>query len=1206
MSQADFVTRGQALVSAGQYQEAVKVCRMGLLGRPTTVEGRVVLGQALLALKRYDEVLAEMRVALELDHGSVSAQVLKGEALLRKGDGAGALDVLQHVRALAPADPRIAALIREGEAASARARPPAPRREPLLIGSEDDDDEDLNTEDEAAHYTRPTSLSLPGPRRGPASDLLAAVPGTPPPNVLAVGDRSGTMEVDPSLDGVEAGDDDDFGDIAAPPSSRGRNRDIGGPRGQVMAAGRSPAPLPRRPKAKSSKEISTVELEDDELIEVTDPAPRRPAKPSAPPPIQAPAPPRLAQVITAKPHVIEHGPMPAARPQPALPPPAAAPPLSPLQQRSAAEVDAILGGAVDPIPAWGPPPGQAPAPPPPRPAADLDPHLAALFAEQGAPVRPTPAPGEQSQASARALKTGMRRTRSRFSVVLWIVIGAAMIGGGVFAGFQIRAARLDSQIAAAREEAVALAKADTWLGWSGARDRLASIAEAASTAGNRAALARARALVAFEFGDGLAEAAAAAAALGGAGGLDAELAAAFVALARYDAKAAAAAADRALAAAANDPAALYVQGHAQLLAHDAGRAIESFAAAHAQEPRPLYAIALARAHAELAAWDDALVALDKALAAAPDHPGALIERALILAASNRVAAAGVAAEARGQLAKVVAEAARPRAEQPRGVAPLQASVAQLALAQLDFARGDKAQAEADVAAALATVQRAGGNDQRFGELIVETLYATNRLPQARSAAARILEDFGTSLRTRLVLAQVALAMGKPADALDVLAKSDLGRSPRALAVRGLARLGARDLDAAKADLDAALELAPRLELAIIGRTWLDLEANELDAARKRIEAAWDAATATPGLAAAYAAVLRRTGERKDREQARAILDKAVAGPPTSDLPRAQLERARVSRDLGDLREARKAYEEASREGDVTAQLESGLIAIEDRDPGGGRATLDLLLKNQGDTASATLVLETARARMLTGDHAGAEPLLERAAKLPDVTRWILERERGRLYLRKGDYAAAAQAFQRALEGSGADAETLLLAADAAVDGKQPKLVDKVKALAPERLGKRPEATVITGKLALGDERWDDALRLFVDAAKQLDEEKATPRRQALANFGKAVAAYQKGDDPVAKTALELVTEQDPSIFAAHLYLADMLKDGDPKRAFGAAQKAVTYNPALVAAWELYGTIAHKLRKRKELAEAITRVGELEPKGESLSRLQALR
>src|SRR3954467_5458252 len=98
VSQSDFVTRGQALIGSGQYQEAVKVCRLGLLGRPTTVEGRIVLGQALLALKRYDEVLAEMRVALELDHTSHAAQALKGEAQLRKGDGHGAVETLGKLR----------------------------------------------------------------------------------------------------------------------------------------------------------------------------------------------------------------------------------------------------------------------------------------------------------------------------------------------------------------------------------------------------------------------------------------------------------------------------------------------------------------------------------------------------------------------------------------------------------------------------------------------------------------------------------------------------------------------------------------------------------------------------------------------------------------------------------------------------------------------------------------------------------------------------------------------------------------------------------------------------------------------------------------------------------------------------------------------------------------------------------------------------
>src|SRR5205814_4086261 len=108
-------SRGQALVAAGQFQEAVKVCRLGLLGRPTTIEGRLVLGQALLALKRFDEVLAEMRVALDLDSSSIPAQVLRAEALLRKGDTAPAVEALHKIRQVVPGDPRVMQLLGEAE-----------------------------------------------------------------------------------------------------------------------------------------------------------------------------------------------------------------------------------------------------------------------------------------------------------------------------------------------------------------------------------------------------------------------------------------------------------------------------------------------------------------------------------------------------------------------------------------------------------------------------------------------------------------------------------------------------------------------------------------------------------------------------------------------------------------------------------------------------------------------------------------------------------------------------------------------------------------------------------------------------------------------------------------------------------------------------------------------------------------------------------
>ncbi|HET9993716.1 MAG TPA: tetratricopeptide repeat protein, partial [Kofleriaceae bacterium] len=231
MSQSDFVSRGQALVAAGQFQEAVKVCRLGLLGRPTTVEGRVVLGSALLALKRYDEVLAEMRVALELDHNAVPAHALKAEALLKKGDNQAAAEALAEAQKLAPNDPRVQQLL-------ADARGPTMRQSAVaFVGSGDtkhypnhasgDGSADTPDPENSEGFTKPTSLSSPGAPRRTSSGTAAAKPKTPglhrdptpPPSVLAVGDKSGTVEVDPDRDGVELDDDLDFDDLAAPPAA---------------------------------------------------------------------------------------------------------------------------------------------------------------------------------------------------------------------------------------------------------------------------------------------------------------------------------------------------------------------------------------------------------------------------------------------------------------------------------------------------------------------------------------------------------------------------------------------------------------------------------------------------------------------------------------------------------------------------------------------------------------------------------------------------------------------------------------------------------------------------------------------------------------------------------------------------------------------------------------------------------------------------
>src|SRR5689334_4101801 len=167
-----------------------------------------------------------MRVALELDATSAAAYQLKGEALLRKGDPVGAIETLNRARQLAPADPSIAALMKEAEIAREGSSPNAGGLGYVDLG-------DSMTKHYPSHqgneptgsdrFTRPTSLAKPAPTAAPgqgspsdfgdeietrgqkppakrSSELVAATgkgrdDATPPPHVLQVGDRSGTVEV---------------------------------------------------------------------------------------------------------------------------------------------------------------------------------------------------------------------------------------------------------------------------------------------------------------------------------------------------------------------------------------------------------------------------------------------------------------------------------------------------------------------------------------------------------------------------------------------------------------------------------------------------------------------------------------------------------------------------------------------------------------------------------------------------------------------------------------------------------------------------------------------------------------------------------------------------------------------------------------------------------------------------------------------------
>ena len=113
---SEFVHSGRRLIANRKFQEAVKVCRLGLLKDPACLEGRLVLAQALMSLARYDEVLAEARAALELDPGAPKGTILLGEALFFKGAYAQARDALRQAALLSPQDEKVQRLLSELEA----------------------------------------------------------------------------------------------------------------------------------------------------------------------------------------------------------------------------------------------------------------------------------------------------------------------------------------------------------------------------------------------------------------------------------------------------------------------------------------------------------------------------------------------------------------------------------------------------------------------------------------------------------------------------------------------------------------------------------------------------------------------------------------------------------------------------------------------------------------------------------------------------------------------------------------------------------------------------------------------------------------------------------------------------------------------------------------------------------------------------------
>jgi tetratricopeptide (TPR) repeat protein len=1396
---SDFVSRGQALVASGQYQEAVKICRLGLLGRPTAVEGRIVLGQALLALRRYDEVLAEMRVALELENTSAAAYQLRGEALLRKGDAVAATEALTRARQLAQGDPSIAALLAEAEIARDGSSPgagPGGGLGYVDLGDSMTKHYPSHQGDEpsaSGSYTRPTTLQKPGagaandfseeastsavppsdksakakaaaalnerteigkplaPGRTAPQPIVTAATGargdaTPPPHVLSIGDRSGTVDLDPELDAVE--DDDDIGDVVDPPSID--DPLMPAPRGKPRPATRKPRPAPQPagpgaghflPAAAAASRASalamktpTVSLDDDDVIEVDSgismdetPAPvdleeidrqararaeaRRVHMPSGPiEPLPAPPQGRVSQAqmdLANRPTAIGeampmHRPptmnppqMNAGRPHPsaaaALPTisgqhmmpggggiPAAATratavapainpaALSPAAQRSAAAIDNLFPegepvpaqlAAVAPMPSWakntvvapgmggGMPMQPQPQPmgvpqimlqAPPQQGMQPQPHQQQPMrghAPPGAPTqRPVPAvqppggdpaigdftgllvnPGASpgpgaavptehvqplKEQSARHHRTGVRTSR-RLKILLWVALGALVIGGGVFAGFQIRRIRLERQIDTAVAAAETAARPDTYLGWLKARDGFAGIVAARDTPSARAKVARARAVLAADFGDDVAGAKAAVEALGATGGgFDGAIARAYLAIAAGDATAATAAAKAALDRAPDDAAALAVTGRAALLAHKWVDAARSLKAAVDKDPRPGYLVGLAEAELGRRRLDEAKGNCVRSLALVNDHPATLIMRARVLAETGALATGELGVQVTGQLDKVIAEGQRPIGEQVVGVSPRQVADASLALVAVQIARKD-AQA-ARVALDRSLVNRPA--DQRFAEDVIRALISLGQYTQARAEADAALATWPASVAARIGLAETQLVDGDAPAALETLAKAGaLEDEPLALTLRGRAHLAIGDVAAARADLDAALASASNLTAAIVARTWVDLRAGEAAKALGEIQPLYDANGEDPAIATAYAAALRQNGTT---DAARDVLQKITGGPEGPQMASAWLELARLERDVGDYAAARKAYGKAIGGRGTDAKLEAATLYIDDGDVTAGRDTLEALVKQAPN--DGMILVQTARVRTLVGDLAGARELIARADKLGTAPKADLAREQGRLALKAADFKTAVTSLEQAIDVDDRDIEGYLLLLDAIEALGEPERATKALEDAKRRFGDKPERFLVVGKGALIAGALPDARAAFEEGKRQLEDKKRPPRRIAEALFGLGRCKAMAGDLAGAARDFEAGLKKDPTAVDVYLALGDMaLEAGNPAKALAHYQAAQKYNPDYPYLEIQIGRTATTLGRRAVARTALEKYLALAPTGEHAAEAKRL-
>ena len=100
---------------AGQFEDAVRVCRDGLAQHPAYLSARITLGRALLEMGRYDEAVSEFEYVLKAAPDNLTATRELADIKQRRGARAQQVEV-KSAAVAEPPPPAIDPVIAELEA----------------------------------------------------------------------------------------------------------------------------------------------------------------------------------------------------------------------------------------------------------------------------------------------------------------------------------------------------------------------------------------------------------------------------------------------------------------------------------------------------------------------------------------------------------------------------------------------------------------------------------------------------------------------------------------------------------------------------------------------------------------------------------------------------------------------------------------------------------------------------------------------------------------------------------------------------------------------------------------------------------------------------------------------------------------------------------------------------------------------------------